>query len=190
MILLIDGYNLLKNMMTPAKVSEEERKKFLEILGSYARKKHHTMVIVFDGGPYDWPHKERFMNMLVIYSGYKQSADDFIMHYIDDHKTKDMLLISSDHEINLFASKANIPSLGSQEFGTLLKESSIPYNHQQSQTPFIVYQSENKDLDIIMEEGSRAVPLKEEDAALRRKSTDSHGESKLSKKLLHILRKL
>jgi Predicted RNA-binding protein containing a PIN domain len=190
MILLIDGYNLLKNMITISQVSDQERKKFLEMLGLYAKRKHHNLIIVFDGGPYEWPRKERFMDMQVIYSGTKQSADELIMHYMDDHKTKEIILISSDHEINLFASQLDIPSLGSSEFGVLLKESRV-YTDRQPETPLISYKKENHDLDIIMQEGSRHIPVKDED----RKHTikhdqSSHRVSKSDKKLLLILRKL
>src|SRR3990172_4140407 len=192
MILLIDGYNLLKNILTKSTVSEQERKNFLETIGRYAHKKHHKVIIVFDGGPYEWPHKERFMDMDVLYTGFKQSADTFIMHYIEEHQTKDILLVSSDHEINMHASEFEVPSIGSPEFGVILKDFlTTRASEGHVETPLIPYADSNHDLDMIMKEGSKHIPAKESDRGPKgNHARPSKHMSKLEKKLLLILRKL
>src|SRR5437870_4731380 len=97
MIIIVDAYNLLHAISSSKKaMTDKERAKFITLLGSYGKAKGHKMVIVFDGGPYEWPFKENTKRVCVVYSGMHESADDYIKQYLQEHRAKDLLLVSSD----------------------------------------------------------------------------------------------
>ncbi len=116
MILLIDAYNVLKQVGRSQNIDEADRNKFVKQLVLYSQKKRHKVVLVFDGGADDAPYREKVKNVYVVYSGYSQTADDYIKQYILDNKNKDILLVSYDRELRNFASKYSIDSIGSHEF--------------------------------------------------------------------------
>ncbi len=190
MILVIDGYNLLKHIDPYRDVSEHERTVFLHMLKRYARRKKHKVVVVFDGGPYEWPHKGTVGGMLVIYSGGRETADDVIMHYIDDHKTKDLLLVSSDHELNLFASKHEIVSIGSDDFYRLVQVA-LEKSGMQDEEASVTFDEGELDLDKVMEQASERVPIKQEDVEPSHvREPAIHRPSKKDRILLKKLKKL
>src|SRR5579863_9041291 len=101
MIIVVDAYNLLRSVPPYKKtITDRERVAFIAQLSAYGRRKGHKIVIVFDGGPYEWPHKENGKTVQIVYSGIHESADDYIKEYVDAHKAKDLLLVSSDSELN------------------------------------------------------------------------------------------
>ena len=199
MILIIDGYNLLRHIDPHREVmSEHERTIFLHELKRYARRKKHKIVLVFDGGGYQWPHKEMVNGIKVIYSGGRDTADAVIMRYILDHKTQDLLLVSSDHELNLFASKYDIPSIGADDFYPLFKQG-IQDDPKEVVEIVVEFDEDELDLDTVMEQGSEQVPRKEEDRGpsdvpLRKgrpvRRSFSEGGSKKDRLLLKKLKKL
>ena len=83
MKLVIDGYNLLKNILKIQYVSLRERDQFLKRLSLYAEKKSVQILIVFDGGDVNFNYSERAYGIEIIYSGFIDSADDVIMRYIE-----------------------------------------------------------------------------------------------------------
>ena len=116
MILIIDGYNFLKNTQKTLYVSETVRNEFINKLNSYSRSKSHKSIVVFDGGDFSFPTKETIKDVLVIYSGYKKSADEVIKDYLQEHRDKDILLISSDRDLQKFAGLLNLDFISVQEF--------------------------------------------------------------------------
>ena len=78
MLLLIDAYNVLKRVTPSVIVDERERSRFVEQLGRYAKKKQHKIVLVFDGGFSGRATQERLFGIYVVYSGFEQTADDYI----------------------------------------------------------------------------------------------------------------
>ena len=93
MILLIDGYNLIKNVLGVSSITSKDKSDFIRKLDSYAKQKNHKVILVFDGGGYSFPFTEKIGLVKVIYSGYKQSADDFIKNYIKENKNQNLLLL-------------------------------------------------------------------------------------------------
>ncbi len=188
MVLIIDGYNLLKHIDPYRNIDEHVRTTFLHMLKRYAARKKHKLVVVFDGGPYEWPHKETDKAMVLIYSGRRETADKVIMHYIKDHKSKDILLVSSDHELILFASKYDKVSIGSQDFYHLVQTT---FQEQpQSQDPVITFDENEQDLDTVMEQASEVVPHKQEDRERANVQNNAHKSSKQDRLLLKKLKKL
>lgn len=189
MILVIDGYNVLKHIDPYRTIDDHERAHFINELKRYARRKKHNMVLVFDGGEYRWPHKEQVDGVKIIYSGGKKTADEVIMEYLYDHKMKDLLLVSSDHELNLFASKHGVASIGSDDFYRLLKEGL--QEHEQGDGQVVVnIDEEERDLDTLMEQASQTVPQKQDDVAPSQVRGHRAKGSKQERILLKKLKKL
>lgn len=189
MILVIDGYNLLKHIDPDRFIDEHERLTFLHELARYARFKKHKVVVVFDGGPYQWPHKESVMDVKVIYSGVRETADTVIMHYLADHHAKDLLLVSSDHELNLFASKHDVVSIGSDDFYQLLRAGLKEAEGKAVEVP-VRFDEDEQDVDTLMEQASAFVPRKEEDIMPRESRMPQGRRSKKDRLLLKKLKKL
>lgn len=188
MILLIDGYNFLKHIDPYRDIDEHVRTTFLYMLRRYAIRKKHKLVVVFDGGPYQWPHKETFKNMILIYSGSRETADKVIMHYIKDHKSKDILLVSSDRELNRFADKYENISIGSQDFHQLVQVAL--QEQKESQELPITFDEDELDLDAVMEQASEVIPPKQEDFGSTKIRWTTNRSSKQDRILLKKLKKL
>lgn len=122
MIIVIDAYNVLKQCIHDREIAEHERAHFLSELSSYGRKKRHKLIVVFDGGANEWPTKERSDGTCVIYSGYHETADDYIKTYLKKHRMQDILLVSSDRELNRVADNLDIPSLDAADFYRIIKD--------------------------------------------------------------------
>lgn len=185
---------MLKSIVDVREVSEHERSTFLVQLGRYARRKGHRIIVVFDGGPYQWTHKEIHYGVQVIYSGMHDSADEYIHEYLIDHQTKDMLLVTSDHELRLMASALGITSITSQDFHQLVHEALQPVPKPEIYAGQLVKltEQENQELDALMIEGSTVVPIKEDDLSARTHRMFKKGKkvSKRERLLLQKLKKL
>jgi predicted RNA-binding protein with PIN domain len=199
MIIVVDAYNLLRATPPYKKtITDKERAQFIAQLSAYGRAKGHKIIIVFDGGPHEWPFKENFKIVQVVYSGIHESADDYIKEYIEAQKEKDLLLVSSDSELNRFAQHRNIPSIDSLTFAGLLREGLVVQNSSgATQQDKIVKLNQDKEfssnaqdiLDRLMTEASKKVFEKSEDFP----GTDQQHAVKnkqLSKQDRALLRKL
>ncbi|HSC24929.1 MAG TPA: NYN domain-containing protein [Candidatus Babeliales bacterium] len=194
MIIIIDAYNLLRAVPPYKKtITDQERVQFIAQLSLYGRRKGHKIVIVFDGGPHEWPFKESINKVTVVYSGIHDSADDYIKSYVDAHRAKDLLLVSSDRELNQWAERYTIPSIDSVSFHQLVvQELKIKTNKHEQFTSIVKMQDEQLDIDRLMMEGSAIVPMKSEDINLQRKNrgTKKAQVSKHERVLLKKLNKL
>lgn len=190
MIILIDGYNLLKSISPNSTSNDQERRAFLKMLSSYAYRKKHRLIVVFDAGPYEWAYKEKINGVAVVYSGRFQTADEFIMEYLDEHYAKETLLVSSDNEIGRHASDLEVPSIGSQDFFKVIQDVLCDEHSIADQEVSVTLESDTQDLDTIMQEGSRHVPIKQEDLQPSTVKISSKKMSRAEKKLYTILKKL
>lgn len=192
MIIIVDAYNLLRAVPPYKKtITDQERARFIGQLGAYGRRKSHKIVIVFDGGPYEWPYRENMKTVQVVYSGIHESADDYIKNYIETHRAKDLLLVSSDSELNRFAAQLNIPSIDSSSFNQLVHEQSRIKESIYKKSDVVVKLAHDNliDIDALMLEASKTVPVKSEDFA----STDKERRAKkerLGKDERALLKKL
>jgi len=98
MIILIDGYNLLK-LIHGSNISEVQRSAFANLMGRYIKKRNHKVIVVFDAGPCVYPMKEKSHGIQIIYSGEYQSADDIIIKFVQDNSSKEIVVITKDREI-------------------------------------------------------------------------------------------
>jgi len=192
MIIVIDAYNLLCSVPPYKKtVTDKERAWFIKNLGIYGQRKGHKIIIVFDGGPYEWPFKENRKTVTVIYSGIHESADDYIKDYMQVHYAKDLLLVSSDTELNRSADHYKIPSIDSSAFYQLLhqelfiKKDVVVSHHQEVK----LMHDDTEHIDDFMLQASKNVPIKSEDF-IKDQSLKKQQVSKHERALLKKLHKL
>jgi len=194
MILLIDGYNVLKQVFPAEIVGQRERKRFIEHLGKYGKKRQHKVVLVFDGGPYERDWQEKVAGVYVVYSGTLETADDYIRRYLEKNKKLDLLLISSDRELRSAAARLNIESMHSPEFYKMVVATLRSGSKKTAKETEVVKTSEGKNvqLDEIMREGSKKVPSKVEDLIRpeRSRKSKAHQPKKKERKKLKKLKKL
>lgn len=123
MIVLIDAYNVLKRQYSDREISEHIRNQFIARLRQYAQLKSHSIILVFDGGDSPWPSVNERGVVEIVYSGYNKSADDVIKNYLDENKQKDIVLVSSDTQLNRYAEGYSIVSVDADAFYMLFKAS-------------------------------------------------------------------
>ena len=98
MIIIIDGYNLLKILYGP-EVSQTERSQFIAFLGQYRKKQEHDIMIVFDAGPCLRPTSNKQSGITVVYSGTYMSADQYIIEYVQKSKQQGRVLVTADRDL-------------------------------------------------------------------------------------------
>lgn len=123
MKVIIDAYNVLHQVMKHDRINEQERKHFINQLTTYAKKKGHSVVIVFDGGPFLFPSTSHQKGITIIYSGPKESADTMILRYIKEHANQTMILVSSDRELCQAAQYYHVESVDAKDFYNVIMES-------------------------------------------------------------------
>jgi predicted RNA-binding protein with PIN domain len=205
MIIVIDGYNVLKQVITTHVIGAQECKVFITLLGRYAFHKKHVIVLVFDGGPHEWPHSERTAAVQVVYSGARQTADDYISSYLEKHKNQEIVLVSSDNELNSIASDKGIASIDSSSFYALFKDT---INSDNNDTDTVAQQrSKNRangrengivklhndsstEFDEYMEQASQHVTLKQADIRISKIENARNKLARNDRRLLKIFKKL
>jgi len=192
MIIVVDAYNVLKRETHSIIVSHQERVTFLSYISHYSKQKGHEMVVVFDGGESSWPSVNKQRHVTIVYSGIQRSADDYIRSYLAQNAHKDIVLVSSDNELNQWAEKHAIPSVDSDVFYAKLSQTvHMAEPLRVSLSSPLVKTSENGDilLDAIMEEASLHVQKKSEDT-IKPHLHEKNVGTKKEKRLLEIVKKL
>ena len=116
MIIIVDGYNVLKHLSKGGNVDARDRDQFIAQLGRYAKRKQHKIQVVFDGGPHGLPSAENDRGVRVIFAGGSETADDTIARMLKELSGKDVLLISTDRGLGDRARRLNIPTLDAADF--------------------------------------------------------------------------
>lgn len=165
MIIIVDGYNILKNIGRGGDVSAHDRATFVKLLNVYAKKKKHQIYLVFDGGSYGLAEKYTAGLVTVLYSGSHETADDVIRTLLRQLHTHDALLVSSDMTLAHNASRLNIPSLDAYPFYELVKRETEPEQLSIASDVSMIKTAEKTDpvLDMLMKEASKNVVPKAED---------------------------
>jgi len=195
MIIIVDGYNVLRGVLDGREAGAQLRNQFLTQLGRYARRKKHKISLIFDGGSSHMPEKTEQHGISVVYSGYIDTADDLIKKKLTELNGKDVLLVSSDRELNSWAAKYDMPSIEAVDFYELLQSAleALPEVAADTTLPAIqLSDGVEHDLDRLMEEATRVVPVKQQDMIGRAemRTSPSYKQSKINRKLLDILKKL
>ena len=192
MIIVIDAYNLLHAIPSYNRMlSDRDRMRFIVALSRYGKAKNHSIVLVFDGGPYEWPFKESIHGVIVVSSGVHESADSYIKEYIEKHKSADVLLVSSDNDLNLYAQRRSIPSIDSVVFYGLLYNTIKGANTKSTAASIVKTSQDDTELiDDLMRKASIKVPTKSDDVAVNDICVTKKKRSKQDRILLKKLHKL
>lgn len=193
MIIVVDAYNLLHAMPSYKKtLTDQDRIRFIKQLGLYGRRKGHKMVVVFDGGRFEWPYKEKLHSVYVVYSGIHETADDYIKEYLRLHCTQEIVLVSSDREINRVSDHLSIASINSFDFYQLLKEALQEKKTVHSSSQDIIKLTDKADsfVDELMINAAKNMPTKADDFVQNTPMTDKKKASKYDRVLLKKLHKL
>lgn len=190
MILIVDGYNVLKKSVGSSVASARERDNFIKNVTRYAHAKNHTVIIVFDGGASPWI--ETFSpstQTKIIYVGHGKSADDYIKEYLDAYKNEDIALVSSDRELNRFAEQRSLPSVEARAFMDLVQEVVEGKDNARKGTSSLHKMSPTHDeaLDELMAELEPEVKKEEGD---KESSSKKNMSSKKERFLLKKIKKL
>lgn len=161
MRIIIDGYNVLKQFFG-GYISAKQRAEFILHMQRYARKKGHTIIVVFDGEAEHYVDRAR--KVQVIYSGVKFTADDSIKESIDKYLGQDILMVSDDRELNEYASHKNVVSMGSRDFYLYVQQTLQTIDKKCEQGNVVkISSSIDPDLDDLMKSSSEHMRFKEDD---------------------------
>jgi predicted RNA-binding protein with PIN domain len=191
MIIIIDGYNVLKQYTPGADVSHSARTRFIAHCAQYARRKNHTLIVVFDGGPHQWMFKEVINGVTVVYSGQQKTADDVIKGYIEQYHSHDALLVSSDRELNVCAQAHGVTSINSRDFYQLMREDVNTVQQSKKTGNDVIIKLADATLpevDELMRSLVGNVPIKKEDFG--GSQTSKSASKKMSKEERMLLKKL
>jgi predicted RNA-binding protein with PIN domain len=127
MLILIDGYNLIRQSDTLRNYERQSleagRRALIAKLIEYEKRRGHKITVVFDGwknGPAD-EGRDRAGKIYIIYSRHGEKADDVIKR-IAAHTEEDTLVVSSDREIVSYITRCGRTSLTSLEFEAIMNK--------------------------------------------------------------------
>ena len=171
---------------TPHQV-QKQKKAFIERLATYARATGHQMIIVFDGGGMSYLTREKVHGIKVLYSGYRQTADDVIKELIERHYKEEAMLASSDRELQTYAGSHGVINVGAMNFKTLVDERlelkpRLPIAGSTKK----LHDEVDEALDALMMGDEQKVPLKD---AIKEDAEAPHAKT-LSKSDRAILKKI
>lgn len=209
MIILIDGYNLLKQVFQHVKGKlERQREVFVRQLGYYKSKKAKDLkevIVVFDAGPFGHATREIHHGVTVIFSGQRSSADDWIIEYVEKHRNEDLMVITMDRKIIGECEKMGATTLSSLDFYGIMQnflldesvqvfEQALPKDgqvekYEQEDDAFVNRKVDRNALDLLMEQSSFCVG-KQDDIDLDGKDSRRAKASTLSKKDRRLLSKV
>lgn len=194
MIIVIDGYNVLKQAFHKGDISKSVKDSFINQVSVYGKKKGHAVIVVFDGGTSEWPDRARIGNVTVIHSGMHESADDWIKQYMRQHKGHDLLLVSTDRELGSAVRRMGVSCIDAMDFYALLRQACLHGIEKSRMQTMIIKTSEDQlpALDELMHQASSVVHAKMEDIVEKKepRKRAAHTVSKKEREMLKKLKKL
>jgi hypothetical protein len=208
MIIVIDGYNLLHHVFPGAKGKlTKQRDALIRHLGFYKSKKNHEIVIVFDGGVIGRAMREIHKGIVVIESGQKSSADDWIVDYIERSKHHDFLLVSRDRELaHRCKALADVDIIDAKDFYDLIQGYVLEDVEQKLNTSRLdgvekfefddnddeleLGEIDSQALDILMSQADMGTFLKDKDDSIPRQRHKKRTTPKDEKSLEQKIKKL
>jgi len=128
MHIIVDGYNLIRQSDTfrhsERKSLEEGRNALIRSLANYRKLRGHRITVVFDGWEGGSPREERDLasGVEIIYSRLGEKADEVIKRLLGKGDGE-ILVVTSDREIAVFATRRGKTAIASAEFDALLQRS-------------------------------------------------------------------
>ena len=196
MIIVIDGYNVLKYKGSQS-ISQEKREQYIQRISTYCYYKQHCAWIVFDGGVYFYPVTFSYDRVCVVYSGEHESADTTIQRLLYKQPVDNTVLVSSDNEIAHFAIDLGMVSIDASVFSyyvnRALKPQKAGYVSDHKPAQKRPGHESTSYVDRLMEMASEHVLYKEEDMYYPLYENNSVSKKTLSsqeKEVNRILKKL
>ena len=208
LIVIIDGYNLLKQIFPKVRGKlDKQRQKFVEMLGYYKKKKAREIkeiIVVFDGGLLRHAERQTKAGVVVVFSGQKSSADEWILNFVKKNKEKQILLVSMDRELIDKSGRFGVDNIKVFDFYQIIQNSildSVVGGFDGSDSQFLhkfddklddfqegFGHEDDKALDLLMEQYSMGKEKK--DDSCEDKSSRKSKAQKLSKKEKAIYKKI
>jgi len=212
MIVVIDGYNLLKQIFPGVKGSlEKHRSLFIQQLAHYHGKKAKEiseLVVVFDAGPSTHATREVKSGVVVVFSGTRSSADQWILEFVERKKGQEILVVTLDRALRKSCEQLGADTLSVYDFYTamqriLLEEAAAVFTAKDHQVGLEKYEDLDADmwdanvgktqaLDLLMEQASVGIAKDEDggDNRINSKRSKSYTPSKQERRLAAKLKKL
>lgn len=213
MILVIDGYNLLKQIFPGVKGPiDKHRDQFIRQLGYYQQKKRKEIkevIVVFDAGPFGHATREITHGVVVVFSGQKSNADNWIIDFAERKKNEEILVITMDRKLIEACCRFGASALSSIEFYHIMQRCILEDLHNQptqllsgdfeKYEPFYLeeelttHQVDRQALDLLMEQESLNVGssnFKEEERQSQERKGSRATLSKEEKKAYAKFKKL
>lgn len=200
MILLIDAYNVLKQIVASDQATAQEKTAFIATIVQYARLKNLVVELVFDGGPYGLSDRVVVKDVVISHSGAQESADDVIKSLIRAYKGRDLLLVSTDRELGRYASLHGVEAIDSADFYRLVRKALDAAEEPQkkgARNLVKVIEGSNPEVDALMAEFSITIkkglsdePVLEKQSSGERRSSGERKGSKQERRLEKKIRKL
>jgi predicted RNA-binding protein with PIN domain len=145
---------------------------------------------------------------VVIFSGQKCSADDWILQYVEKHRTQDLLLVSSDRKLVMACQHYGAKHMPAPEFYGIMQEvlvhdiqahtgvwGSSQELHKYRSRDYVFdddeHEIDTKAVDMLMEQASTRVPDKDDDKKQEQpRKGNAQMLSKHEKKIVGTLKKL
>ena len=208
MIVLIDGYNVLKQISsathknaahgnalhgTAVHISSAQRRVFINRLHEYALRHGHQIFLVFDGTVADDDYVPSSRSLSVLYSGHTKNADLVLKKLCTRYKGYEVVLVSSDRDVCAYASLCGIACLDALMFYKLLvhkapTSTTTTLKSQGNAVKRFGHES-NQEVDELMQQASKVLVVKQEDGAVTREK-NAQMLSKKDKKLKKLVNKL
>ena len=128
MHIIVDGYNLIRQSDTfrhsERKSLEEGRNALIRSLAVYRKIRGHRVTVVFDGWEGGSPTEERDLagGVEILYSRLGEKADEVIKRLLGKG-SEEILVVTSDREIAVFATRRGKTAIASAAFDALLERS-------------------------------------------------------------------
>lgn len=211
MIVVIDGYNLLKQLYPNKKdILDRQKDLFVRHLALYRHKKAATitqLIVVFDAGPSTHATRTVKSEVVVMHSGTRSSADDWIIDYVGRNRGKEILVITLDRALRTTVTKLGGDWMSIFDFYTLMQSvlmdevaASLPTITSDDIEKYDPYELDldqaqrelpGTALDLLMEQASRQLEFKQDDLKpnVKRKSS-AHTPSKTERRIATKIKKL
>ncbi|MDP3981879.1 MAG: NYN domain-containing protein [Chlamydiota bacterium] len=115
---IIDGHNYIYRIASLRRHGSKSASLLIRRLSHFSDYCHVSVVLVFDGKPFDLSDQMIFSGITIMHSGKRFSADAFIEKMIVelDNKVENISIVTADRKIRDFAAMYDIDSLSPSTF--------------------------------------------------------------------------